>query len=75
MIETLHTIPGVGLFGALFLVAEIGSIERFRSAHQFAAYAGLVLSTLSSGGKTTFGRTGGWSNRWPNGLWWRSRKR
>ena len=64
MIEKLHTLPGVGLFGALFLVAEIGAIERFASAHQLAAYAGLVPSTRSSGGKTTFGGTGHWSNRW-----------
>lgn len=64
MIEKLHTIPGVGLFGALFLVAEIGTIDRFASAHQLAAYAGLVPSTRSSGGKTTHGRVGHWSNRW-----------
>lgn len=38
MIEPLHTIPGVGLFDALFLVAEIGTIELLRSSHQSAAY-------------------------------------
>ena len=64
MIETLHTIPGVGLFGALFLVAEIGTLDRFRSSHQLAAYAGLVPSTRSSGGKTSHGRVGHASNRW-----------
>ncbi|MFN2400670.1 MAG: IS110 family transposase [Gemmatimonadaceae bacterium] len=64
MIEQLHTIPGVGLFGALFLVAEIGTIERFGSSHQLTAYAGLVPSTRSSGGKTTHGRVGHASNRW-----------
>ena len=64
MIERLHTIPGVGLFGALFLVAEIGAIERFQSSHQLAAYAGLVPSTRSSGGKTAHGGTGHASNRW-----------
>ena len=63
-IERLHTIPGVGLFGALFLVAEIGAIERFGSSHQLAAYAGLVPSTRSSGGKTTHGNVGYASNRW-----------
>jgi len=63
-IERLHTIPGVGLFGALFLVAEIGAIERFGSSHQLAAYAGLVPSTRSSGGKTTHGGVGFASNRW-----------
>lgn len=64
MIETLHTIPGIGLFGALLLVAEIGTIERFASAHRLAAYAGLVPSTRSSGGKTTHGGIGHASNRW-----------
>lgn len=64
MIERLHTIPGVGVFGALLLVAEIGTIERFPSAHQLAAYAGLVPSTRSSGGKTTHGGVGHASNRW-----------
>jgi transposase len=64
MIERLHTIPGVGLFGALLLVAEIGAIERFASAHQLAAYAGLVPSTRSSGGKTSHGGVGHASNRW-----------
>lgn len=64
MIERLHTIPGVGLFGALLLVAEIGAIERFQSAHQLAAYAGLVPSTRSSGGKTSHGSVGHASNRW-----------
>ena len=64
MIERLHTIPGVGLFGALFLVAEIGAIERFSSSHRLTAYAGLVPTTRSSGGRTSHGGTGHASNRW-----------
>ena len=63
MIERLHTIPGVGLFGALFLVAEIGAIERFSSSHRLTAYAGLVPTTRSSGGRTSHGGTGHASNR------------
>jgi len=62
--KLLHTIPGVGLFGALFLLAEIGSIDRFRSSHELAAYAGLVPSTRSSGDRTTHGTVGHSSNRW-----------
>jgi transposase len=46
---------GVGPFGALLLLAEIGSITRFASSHELAAYAGLVPSTRSSGGKTAQG--------------------
>jgi transposase len=51
----LQTIPGVGPFGALLLLAEIGSISRFASSRELAAYAGLVPSTRSSGGKTAHG--------------------
>ena len=60
----LATIPGVGVFGALFLHAEIGPIDRFGSSHQLAAYAGLVSTTRSSGGKTTHGPLAKMSNHW-----------
>jgi transposase len=40
--QRLQTIPGIGPFGAALLVAEIGEISRFPTAHDFAAYAGLV---------------------------------
>jgi transposase len=60
----LATIPGVGAFSALFVLAEIGSVDRFRTSHELAAYAGLVPSTRSSGGKTTHGGLGQASNRW-----------
>jgi len=56
--QRLQTIPGVGAFGALLLQAEIGPIARFRSAQELAAYAGLVPSTHSSGGKTHHGSVG-----------------
>ena len=51
----LQSIPGIGPFGALLLLAEIGSVSRFGSSHELAAYAGLVPSTRSSGGKTAHG--------------------
>lgn len=60
----LATIPGVGVFGAVFLHAEIGPIDRFPSSHQLAAYAGLVPTTRSSGGKTTHGPLAQMSNHW-----------
>jgi len=56
--QRLQTIPGVGPFGALLLQAEIGPITRFGSAQELAAYAGLVPSTQSSGGKTHHGHVG-----------------
>lgn len=60
----LQTVPGIGVFGAMLLLAEIGSIARFRSSHELAAYAGLVPSTHSSGGKTTHGTVGRAGNSW-----------
>jgi transposase len=60
----LQSLPGVGPFGALMLEAEIGPIARFRSSHELAAYAGLVPSTHSSGGRTTHGGVGPAGNRW-----------
>jgi len=62
--KRLATIPGVGVFGALFLHAEIGPVERFPSSHRLAAYAGLVPTTRSSGGKTTHGPLAKMSNHW-----------
>jgi transposase len=62
--QQLATVPGVGAFGALFLQAEIGPVERFRSSHDLAAYAGLTPSTRSSGGKTTHGGVSHAGNPW-----------
>ena len=45
----LDTIPGVGLQTAAIVVSELGSPERFESARQAAAYAGLVPSRRESG--------------------------
>ena len=38
----LDTIPGIGLQTAAIVLSELGSPERFESARQAAAYAGLV---------------------------------
>ena len=62
--ERLQTIPGIGPFGALLLLAEIGTITRFGSSHELAAYAGLVPSTRSSGGKTAHGSVGPAGSAW-----------
>jgi transposase len=62
--QRLATIPGVGVFGALFLHAEIGPIDRFQTSHQLAAYAGRVPTTRRSGGKTTHGPLAKMSNHW-----------
>lgn len=45
----LDTIPGIGLQTAAIVLSELGSAERFESARQAAAYAGLVPSHRESG--------------------------
>jgi transposase len=47
--KLLMTIPGVGYFSALAILAEIGDINRFPSEEKLCAYAGLVPSLDQSG--------------------------
>lgn len=62
--QRLQTWPGIGTFGAALLLAEIGTIHRFHSSHELAAYAGLTPSTQSSGDKTRHGSVGRAGNPW-----------
>lgn len=52
----VQSIPGLGKFLALVVVAEIDRIERFPSPQKLASYAGLVPSTYASGGRVHHGR-------------------
>jgi len=47
--ELLKTIPGIGQTTAALVLAEPGDPERFESARQAAAYAGLTPSHHESG--------------------------
>ena len=49
-VEALTEIHGIGLFSALLIVAELGEVERFRTAKQVGAYAGLTSRVHQSGG-------------------------
>ena len=60
----LQTVPGIGPFGALLILAEIGTITRFRTSHELAAFAGLTPTTRSSGDKTTHGSVGRAGSPW-----------
>ncbi|NIM49665.1 MAG: IS110 family transposase [Gemmatimonadales bacterium] len=62
--QRLMTVPGIGPYLALLIEAEIGTIERFRTSHELASYAGLVPSTRSSGGKTAHGGVGPAGSSW-----------
>lgn len=55
-VKNVMTIPGIGRFFSLLVVSEIDDINRFRSPAKLHAYAGLVPSTYSSGGRTYHGR-------------------
>ena len=47
-VALLKTIPGVGLITAITIRAELGEIERFRSARQVARWAGLTPKVHAS---------------------------
>ena len=48
--EAITDIHGIGLYSALLIVAEFGEVERFRTAKQVGAYAGLTSRVHQSGG-------------------------
>jgi transposase len=51
LIRALQAFRGIGFLSAVTIVAEVGSIRRFRTAPQLMAYAGVVPSETSSGRK------------------------
>lgn len=63
----LQTIPGVGAYSAMVVLAEIGDIARFRDKKSLASYAGLVPRVRESAGKRSYGgitRAGSETLRW-----------
>ncbi|NEQ28902.1 MAG: IS110 family transposase, partial [Microcoleus sp. SIO2G3] len=60
--DLLKSIPGIGQTTAALIVGELGSVNRFDSAKQLAAYLGLSPQERSSGssvrGRTQLSRTG-----------------
>lgn len=48
--ETLLEVPGIGLYSALLIIGELGEVERFKTAKQVGAYAGLTARVNQSGG-------------------------
>ena len=57
--EALCDIYGIGLFSALVIVAELGEVERFRSAKQVGAYTGSPLAYISLAGIVIAARSRG----------------
>ena len=63
----LQTVPGVGAYSAMVILAEIGDIARFRDKKSLASYAGLVPRVRESAGKRSYGgisRAGSETLRW-----------
>lgn len=54
--KLLMTIPGVGYFSALAILAEIGDVSRFPNEQKLCGYAGLVPSVHQSGATRRYGR-------------------
>jgi transposase len=54
-VTALRTLPGVGEFTALVMVAEIGDITRFGSARKLASWAGLTPTVRGSDLKVRHG--------------------
>jgi len=52
----LETVPGLGQYLALLVLAEIGEIARFPGPKQLVSYAGLCPSTYASGQTLRHGR-------------------
>jgi len=71
----LDTIPGVGPYTALLVLAEIGDINRFPTPGHLASYAGLVPSVHSSGGHTRLGHITKQGSKWLRWIlvecWWK----
>jgi transposase len=53
--QWLMSIPGIGMYSAMLLLAEIGNIERFRDKQALCSYAGLVPRVRESAGKAARG--------------------
>lgn len=60
----LTSIPGISYYSTLLIGSEIGEILRFQDARRLLSYAGLVPSTLGSGGKVFSGRITKQGSKW-----------
>jgi transposase len=54
----LQTVPGIGAYAAMVILAEVGEIARFDSKRALASYAGLTPSVRESAGKRKRGGIG-----------------
>ena len=53
--QLISTIPGIGFYGALLILAEIDDVHRFRHSENLCAYAGLVPTVSQSASSVKYG--------------------
>jgi transposase len=63
-VKVLRTLPGVGEFTALVMLAEIGDISRFPSARKLASWAGLTPTVRGSDLKVRHGHISKQGSAW-----------
>lgn len=63
----LQTVPGIGAYSAMVMLAEIGDVERFPSKQALASYAGLAPAVRESAGRR---KRGGITHQGSDGLRW-----
>src|SRR6266436_4635391 len=63
-VKVLRTLPGVGEFTALVMVAEIGDITRFGNARKLASWAGLTPTVRGSDLKVRHGNISKQGSAW-----------
>jgi transposase len=62
--QTLCTLPGIGSYTALLLLAEIGDVSRFPSPKHLVSYAGLAPTVHASGGRVRTGHISKQGSPW-----------
>jgi transposase len=61
------TVPGIGPYAAMVIVAELGNVNRFQNKRALASYAGLTPVVRESAGKR---KRGGITHQGSNTLRW-----
>jgi transposase len=64
IVQTLCTLPGVGHYTALLVLAEIGDIHRFPDSKHLVSYAGLAPIVRASGGRVYTGHLSKQGSAW-----------
>lgn len=62
--QLLCTLPGIGYYTALLLLAEIGDVSRFPSPKHLVSYAGLAPTVHASGGRVRTGHISKQGSPW-----------